>query len=329
MSNSQLMRARFKMGLHVSVSHNDKFRISSCLEDHRHSLQEEIGAFLYRQTSHEEKHGIHDVEALVALGVSSPLIFPFHFGDGISMNAIVDHFDLGTMHLVVRAHLFFQDTRHGNDPLGGVAGMSFNLTDPGALTTVLDIATSSGLCGVHGKDHSFVHVGKLIHSRSHQPVVAVNHIKATYSALHVQEVPDEGAAHILNFLNEIAVSTEVHLVVNDAHDLVLPSPCLGGACEDMNRMTNLVKGAGQLCDVRGHTARRDGVEGLPREHGNLQGPTSQNAVFRRLHVAQDAILRSIHLGLRHVIHDFLHAPLLVATSQDQFPEEIRSVRGLT
>ena len=24
--------------------------------------------------------------------------------------------------------LFFQDTRHGNDPLGGVAGMSFNLT---------------------------------------------------------------------------------------------------------------------------------------------------------------------------------------------------------
>jgi hypothetical protein len=28
------------------------------------SLQEEIGAFLYRQTSHEEKHGIHDVEAL-------------------------------------------------------------------------------------------------------------------------------------------------------------------------------------------------------------------------------------------------------------------------
>ena len=37
---------------------------------------------------------------------------------------------------------------------------------------------------------------------------------------------------------------------------------------------------------------------------------------------------SMAAHLRHVIHDLLHAPLLIATSQDQFPEEIGSVRGL-
>lgn len=37
---------------------------------------------------------------------------------------------------------------------------------------------------------------------------------------------------------------------------------------------------------------------------------------------------SVAAHLRHVIHDLLHAPLLIATPQDQFPEEIGSVRGL-
>mmetsp|Transcript_126991 Transcript_126991/g.301611 ORF Transcript_126991/g.301611 Transcript_126991/m.301611 type:complete len:270 (-) Transcript_126991:3326-4135(-) len=269
MSNSKLLSTGFEVALHVSISNDHKLGVTPCAQNHGNGLQEQIRTLLDCQAAHEKEHGIHHVEALVALGVARPLILPLHLGNGVCVDAVVDDLNFGSMDLVVVAHLLLQNSRHRNNTLRRMACMPLDSTDSCALSSILNVATAASFGGVHGEDNPLVHGGKLDDGWSNQPVVAVDHVKATYLTFDMQEVPHEGGAHVLDLSHKVAVCVEVHLMVDDAHNLVLPRAIVGGSSENVHSVANLVQRSSQLCNVRSNTSSCNGVQGLPREHRNL------------------------------------------------------------
>mmetsp|Transcript_126119 Transcript_126119/g.364985 ORF Transcript_126119/g.364985 Transcript_126119/m.364985 type:complete len:395 (+) Transcript_126119:1558-2742(+) len=245
------------------------------------------------------------------------------------MDAIVDHLDLCSVNAILPANLLLEDPGDGDEAIGGVAGVALDASDSRALPAVRDIAATARLRRVHCENAALAHGLQLADRRADQPVVAVDDVEAADVPFHVQEVADEGAAHVLDLLDEVAARLKCDLVVLHAPHRVLPRlPVRGGAGEDVDVVAGVVQSGGQLCDMWRHAPCGDCVQRLPREHGDLERSTAHHAILRRLHATKDPVAGPSHLRVHRCAHQVGHSPILVPQGPQDRAQVLRQGGGL-
>mmetsp|Transcript_108131 Transcript_108131/g.272012 ORF Transcript_108131/g.272012 Transcript_108131/m.272012 type:complete len:308 (-) Transcript_108131:1655-2578(-) len=156
----------------------------------------------------------------------------------------------------------------------------------------------------------------------------MDYIKAANTTLHMEKVPDEGAAHVLDLADEVSTAGEAHLVVGHARDRLLGVGLIPGASEDVDLVAGLVQRPGELEKVRCRLACRDGLQGLPGEHRDLQRPPSHDAILVGLHAREHPTAVARRLGLQSCLNDAVHAPSLVAPRREELAPAARQPGGL-
>jgi hypothetical protein len=81
--------------------------------------------------------------------------------------------------------------------------------------------------------------------------------------LGLEEVMNEGPAHVVDFLNKVRVQVEGATVIMDSINPLVPSLSRPHASEDVDLMPFPLKGGRQLRDLNPHTSNDDGVQRLP------------------------------------------------------------------
>mmetsp|Transcript_56073 Transcript_56073/g.146189 ORF Transcript_56073/g.146189 Transcript_56073/m.146189 type:complete len:284 (-) Transcript_56073:1197-2048(-) len=182
---------------------------------------------------------------------------------------------------------------------------------------------------MHREDSPLAHGLQLADSRTDQPIVPMDDVKAAHAAFDVAELPNEGTAHVLNLPDEVWAGREGDLMIDDSPDWVLPSCPVRGPREDVDFVAGVMQGSGKLCDMRRNTTSCDRVQGLPRQHRNLQWAASHNAILRRLRACKHSLRGARCLGCDCCLDQTLHAPLLIAARLELRSQALRQCRSLT
>mmetsp|Transcript_78473 Transcript_78473/g.202078 ORF Transcript_78473/g.202078 Transcript_78473/m.202078 type:complete len:741 (-) Transcript_78473:1586-3808(-) len=120
----------------------------------------------------------------------------------------------------------------------------------------------------------------------------------------------------------------MHSVVVHPEDVLVQNLAVSKPREDVHLVPTALQRCGQLRDVRRDAARCDGVQRLPREHGDLQRPAADHSVVRTLEVAEGLLVGQGRLGLRQHLHHLAHAPVLVTLAHDVRQEFLGRFRVL-
>src|ERR1043166_7965907 len=99
-----------------------------------------------------------------------------------------------------------------------------------------------------------------------QPIVRMNHVKMSVSIFLLKEMPHKRAAHVLNFIDEIAVKIMRAKMIPHAIDLPRATAPISGPSEDVNLMPLTLKCRRQLRHMRRHPSYRHRMQRFPREH---------------------------------------------------------------
>ena len=93
--------------------------------------------------------------------------------------------------------------------------------------------------------------------------MGVHDIEMTDVILGLKEMPDEGTAHFLNFLQENRTQAEGAVMIPDSIDLVRASRPVAGPCKDVQFMPPPLQCRRQFRYVRGNPTHGLGVKRFP------------------------------------------------------------------
>jgi hypothetical protein len=82
------------------------------------------------------------------------------------------------------------------------------------------------------------------------------------------EVMDERPAHVIDFVDKVAMKREWAAMVVDSVDALMVRLVLSLARKDMNLVVAALEGSGHLRDVDVHAANSDGMKSFPGKQGN-------------------------------------------------------------
>jgi len=102
-----------------------------------------------------------------------------------------------------------------------------------------------------------------------QPIVGVDEIKAADVIFHGAELVNEGAAHIVDFIDEIRVQREIAEVVMHAVNAMVVRLLIAAAGKNVDFMATPIESGRQLRDVDADSTHGDAVQRLPGKQGNL------------------------------------------------------------
>ena len=100
-----------------------------------------------------------------------------------------------------------------------------------------------------------------------QPVVGVNDVEMAVAIFFLKKMPGKRTAHLLDFIDEIAVEVERAKMVPDAVNLPDTSRPITWSCEDVDLMTLALESGRQFRHMRRYASDRHRMERFPREHG--------------------------------------------------------------
>mmetsp|Transcript_18053 Transcript_18053/g.49825 ORF Transcript_18053/g.49825 Transcript_18053/m.49825 type:complete len:706 (-) Transcript_18053:1975-4092(-) len=313
-----LVSDAFVRSLEVAVAYNDELRVPSRLQDHGDGPDQDIAALLSGVPADKEEHGVHGVPALVPFGVARPVVVPLHVDDWPSVDPVVDHGHLAAVSAAGALALLLEYAGDCDELVRGAAGATLNVLDAGVPLT--HVAVAAALGGVHGEDALLALPFQLLDRGACKPIVAMHEVEGAPDAFMAVQRMHKGAAHVADVLDHAAVAAVGYLVVVDAQDGVVHGSALR-AGKDVHLVPRAVQRGRELRDVRRHAAHGDGVQGLPSEHGDLQGPLADDAVLRRLHACDHGLADARASRPHHGLQELAHHPVLIAPLQE-LPEEL-------
>ncbi len=112
------------------------------------------------------------------------------------------------------------------------------------------------------------------HGIRRQPVMSMHHVKAADMIFGLEEVPDEGAAHFLDFVDEVGVQVVRAVVMPDPVDPGGTAGAEAGSGEDVHFMAAALERRRELrhvCSDSSHCVR---MQCLPGEHRDLHAESA-------------------------------------------------------
>ena len=106
------------------------------------------------------------------------------------------------------------------------------------------------------------------HRVGRQPVVRMNHVEMSDVILRLEKVPDERAAHLLNFVHEIAAEIMRTVVIPHTVNPADAAAAVTRAGKDVDFMAATFECRRQFRHVRRNPSQRVGVKRFPGKHRN-------------------------------------------------------------
>jgi len=97
----------------------------------------------------------------------------------------------------------------------------------------------------------------------------VNDVETANVVLHSGKLMHEGAAHIVDFIDEVCAQRKVAAMVVNSVDAVVGCLLRASACEDVDFMTATIQSRRQLRDVDSDSTHGNTVQGFPRKQSDL------------------------------------------------------------
>ena len=245
---------------HVAVADKHELGVGIVAKDMRHGADQDVRSLLHDHAADEKNRGVERPDGIAAFdlaGIDRVI-------ESSRVDAVVDDGGLVIGALVQPADLVLELVGHGDDAIGAVGAVPFVVLNAWRLSAEEAVAVASVLGRVHGQ-HRLAAAAILDPDKGvgSQPVVRVDDVEVAHMIFHGAILVDEGPAHVVDFIDEIARQHEVAAMVLDAVDAIVGGLLMAAAREDVDGMTATLKGRRQLRDVNADATHGDAVQRLP------------------------------------------------------------------
>ena len=200
----------------------------------------------------------------------------------VNGHAIVDHpaFPIGQ---IIHPHqLALEGATDRDDAISAIGAVTFVVANAGARAAPEIVSAATIFGGMHCQHVAMI--GPTLFDPDHgvggEPVVGVDDIEMAVAIFFLKEMPDKRAAHLLNFIDEIAVEVEWTKMVPDAVDLQNVTGAIAGTSEDVDVMAFALESRRQFGNMRRYSPDRYRMERFPGEHGNSHNANSKLQLAR-------------------------------------------------